>query len=130
MLNVEQLILVISVWFDPIGNGTRVYCISYSRSIQSIIDWLESNVTTSLRIGLYFSLNESADQCEVFKEELLPAASTILRLNTKLRPLGRVPNIASRQLVAEFVIGASEFQEQLETITKKKAKVGLFTNIR
>ena len=71
------------------------------------------------------SLSES-ESASLLKEELLPLASTILRLNAKLRPQGRVSNTASCHLVAEFVMVVREFKSQLEVVTNKKSKVNIF----
>ena len=67
-----------------------------------------------------------SESASLLKEELLPLASTILRLNAKLRPQGRVSNTASCHLVAEFVMVVREFKSQLEVVTNKKSKVNIF----
>ena len=67
-------------------------------------------------------MSETEDN-NLFKEELLPVASTVLRLNTKLRPLGRVASSTSRQLVAEFVVVVRDFVAQLELLVDKRANV-------
>ena len=81
--------------------------------------YIENGTLTKLT----FSLTESESRNNFFKEELLPLASTILRLNSKLRPLARVSHTASRQLVAEFVMVVRDFKTQLESVIDRKANV-------
>ncbi|XP_076811636.1 diacylglycerol kinase delta-like isoform X2 [Clavelina lepadiformis] len=68
------------------------------------------------------SVNESIGDDVSLKEELLPSVSTLLRLNVKLRPQGRVTKMAGHHLVAEFVVVVLDLEAQLDAILSRRAQ--------
>ena len=70
-----------------------------------------------------FSVSELEVDDNLLKEELLSAASIVLRLNTKIRPHGRVASSTSRQLVGEFVVVVRDLAAQLNLFINRRVKV-------